>query len=90
METVKGSREIKRARQAKCPEMEVQLHREFKETQRLGRSINRKWSERAERRIFAELNSDQIGFESCNSHVVFQCAFLEIWFFSFKKRGFIS
>lgn len=67
-------RQITRAGQAKWPEMEVQLHREFKETQRLGRSINRKWFERAGRRIFAELYPDQIGFdESCDSHVVFDC-----------------
>lgn len=91
LESVKGSRQITRTGQAKWPEMEVQLHLEFKEARKLGRSINRKWFGRVGRRIFAELYPDQIGFDECrDSHVVFDCTFSDGWFSSFKKRWSIS
>lgn len=80
LESMKGSRQNTRVGQAKWPEMEVQLHLEFKAARKIGRSVNRKWFERVGKRIFADLYPDQIGFDECrDSYVVFDCTFSDGW-----------
>lgn len=74
LESVKGSRQVARVGQPRWPEMESQLHIQFKEARKRGRSINNRWFMRQGKLLFEDLYPEQIGFDADN-HVVHDCLF---------------